>query len=242
MLRLKSEKPPKFRKITKTIVGTARELAEQLSKDKTNRIGKDTLVIYLDKSGRLVSSPLISALKEKGIEVPQMSYFLNYSYKGQAFQGKNGFEIDFQKYIPKELERIGGAKFRNIIIVDEYAFTGRSLYNIKNAFQKLTNKPVATVAFAVNPVEPLGEYHPDFFGKSSEISSIFGNLKRIKKPVRDVSSPPEHLAGKERAAWVRRSISVFPWVEPNKEGMRSFYKYHRKVQKEFKRPIKRAHA
>ena len=219
----KSEKPRTYQDIItnqadyKEIIDASRGIARELQGDLTNRIARDTLLIYVDKSGRFARVPIEEALKERSARLPKKRYFLNFSVHDQFFKTpwKKNKEID--EYIKKGFKKIGGYRqFRNIVIVDEHVAWGSTLNKLKRRFEMATGKPVATIALG-SVYKPM--YHPNYSGKSDRIESITDRMRLQEKPVRDRKVPGP------------RPAVVVP--ETNKEALFLYPRYVKGIKDEF---------
>ncbi len=135
-------KKPKFKEEMlkeddyKKVVERAREIAEKTK----HLINKDTLIIYLDVSGRLARVPLEQAWKELGVKIPKKRFFFNFSvYKGEGRMSKQQKEA-----LKRIIEKNKQAK--NVLIIDTVSYRGVSLGLTKKELEKITNKKVSTVS------------------------------------------------------------------------------------------------
>jgi hypothetical protein len=182
-----------------------------------HKISKDTLIIYLDKSGRLARVPFEEALKERGAKLPKKRYFLNFSVHDQFFKLPWTKNKEIDEYIKKGFKKIGGYKrFRNIVIVDEHAALGASLNKLKRRFELATGKDVATVALG-SVYKPM--YYPTFSGKGERIESITDRWPAKRKHIKD-----RKVQGKRPAI-----VSV----EANKEALFLYPRYVKGIKDEF---------
>jgi hypothetical protein len=216
----KSERAPEgiitdardFKELAEAARGIVREI-----QNSPNRIDKDTLLIYVDKSGRFARVPIEEALKEKGAKLPQKRYFLNFSVHDQFFKSpwKKNKEID--KYIREGFKKIGGYRqFRNIVIVDEHAAWGATLHKLKKRFELATGKPVATIALG-SVYKPI--WYPDYFGKTERVEYLTDMMRLQEKPVKDRKVPKP------------RPAIVLP--EPNKKALPLYAGYIKGIKEEF---------
>lgn len=164
------------------VVEGARDIANQTK----HLITEDTLLVYMDKSGRAVRIPYETALKELGVKLPDKRYFLNFSRTHTA---------DIPEYsqtmLDKEIECYIKNKgdFKNVVIVDDIAIIGKSLELLKTAFRNATNKEVSTIALGSGRINPP-DYTSDTEGGDvlyhAEISAVAdADESLIRKTVRN---------------------------------------------------------
>jgi len=220
----KSEKKPKtysdiltMPEDYKEVTDAARGIASEIMGSASHRIGKDTLLIYVDKSGRFARVPIEEALKERGAKLPKKRYFLNFSVHDQFFKSPWKKNKEIRDYLNNGFKKIGGYRqFRNIVIVDEHAAWGASLNKLKRAFQITTGKDVATIALG-SVYKPM--YYPDYSGKSDRIEYLTDRMRLQEKPVRDRKVPRP------------RPAVVVP--ETNKEALFLYPRYVKGIKDEF---------
>lgn len=201
-----------FREIAEASRGLAREI-----QNSSDRVSRDTLLIYVDKSGRLARVPVEEALRERGAKLPKKRYFLNFSVHDQFFKTPWSKNREIDEYLAKGFRKIGGHRqFRNIVIVDEHAAWGATLNKLKRRLEFATGKPVATVALG-SVYKPA--WYPDYSGKGERIEYLTDQMRLREKPVKDAKTKG------------RRPAVVAP--VPNKEALFLYGRYVRAVKREF---------
>lgn len=200
----------------KEIADASRGIAREIQHG-PGRISRDTLLIYVDKSGRLARVPVEEALKERGAKLPKKRYFLNFSVHDQFFKTPWRKNREIDEHITQGFKKIGGHRqFRNIVIVDEHAAWGATLNKLKRRFELATGKQVSTVALG-SVYKPA--WYPTYSGKSDKIEYITDRMRLQEKPVRD-----RKVAG-------RRPAVVLP--EANKEALFLYRRYVSGIKNEF---------
>jgi len=129
-------------KTNKEFIDKSYQLLEKL--EKKNLWNKDTLVIGLDKSVRPLTYALRKLSKEESRETPDIRFF-NYS----SHRKISDKEIEESEFI-RPIDSAFLSKYNNILILDDHAWSGNSLKNIKKIIQKKTNNSSINLACLQN--------------------------------------------------------------------------------------------
>jgi len=135
-----------YREDAKRVIDMAKQLAPQ--------VDKDTLIIGIDRKGRLPAVALWEALH--AYTDVSSAHFVTYSsmklfnvgeYQQHGINPDNKEEFDaFVRYLKRSI-RIP-KKVRNVIIIDEFAATGLTFDTMGKAMKRITgDKPVIKVSF-----------------------------------------------------------------------------------------------
>jgi len=137
----------------------------QVLLDKLEKKGvwdKDTLIVALDKSVRPLVYTIRKLSKEEGKETPDIRFF-NYSHYNDK-KSKNNPNV-YPSYLKKKLDPNKLPKYKDVIILDEYTYSGHTLRNSKKIlesyFSKSKNKPKIHLAVLKEGASLISELdHP----------------------------------------------------------------------------------
>jgi hypothetical protein len=123
----------------------------QILLDKLEKKGvwdKDTLVVGLDKSVRPLAYTIRKLSKEEGRETPDIRFFNYSSYNDK--KSKSNINL-YSSYLRKKVNPDKLPKYKDIIILDEYIYSGNTMRDsekiLKSYFSKSKDKP--KIHFAV---------------------------------------------------------------------------------------------
>jgi hypothetical protein len=181
-----------------------------------------------------VAKPFELALKEQKVELPQTKYFLNFSINDARFKMPWTRKKELIELISREFKRIGGQKFRNVAVVDEYACSGRTLASLSDAIKRATGKETITIALG-RDYKPI--YYPDYFSNNYRVWDLTEDLISKRKPVKDAEPQKPGLF---RLIWNRlrgkkSERPIVSRVTRDREGARAYAEYLKGINKEFKK-------
>jgi hypoxanthine phosphoribosyltransferase len=170
----------------KEFIDKSYQLLEKL--ENKNLWNKDTLIIGLDKSVRPLAYTLRKLSKEEGRETPEIRFF-NYSY--YDYPKDENFSNKISKKMNQELSANRLSKIKNVVVLDEYAGSGRTLEFSKETLTKYfsnRNEQIPKIFLAPLNLSPIKEKRDWIY---SEKETLRGESKPYETGIEDKYSKKE---------------------------------------------------
>ncbi|MBU2612767.1 MAG: hypothetical protein KKB62_03545 [Nanoarchaeota archaeon] len=154
-------------KDNKTFINKTQNLLDKL--DEKGLLSKDTLIIALDKSVRPLAYTLKKLSDLEGKETPSIKFF---NYSSHKYEGKEELDQIYNHWKDK-INSFDFSKYKNIILMDEGYYSGKTLDNAKFFLKKyvpgIKNQPIYFAVLGIENSPPSNEGSLIFVDKNVHI-------------------------------------------------------------------------